>query len=64
MERTKLGDKKNLTENQWDMELLHRIDELEKNSKEIKRMTKKDYITAGVITAICLCIVVVGAFIH
>lgn len=49
--------------NQWDMELVHRITNIEENSATIKEMTKRDYIVAGIIIVLCLCAVIAGAFI-
>lgn len=48
---------------QWEKELVHRIDQIEQGNSGIKRMTSKDYIIAGIIVFICLCVVVAGAFI-
>lgn len=48
---------------QWEKELIDRIEQIEENSQNIKTMTKRDYIVAGVITVICLIIVAAGAFI-
>lgn len=47
----------------WETELVNRIAEMEHGSEEVKSMTKKDYILAGVITIVCLLAVVAGAFI-
>ncbi|MBQ8627039.1 MAG: hypothetical protein IJ419_12835 [Agathobacter sp.] len=44
-------------------ELVDRIRALEENSNEIKRMSGRDYMIVGVIIAVCLFFVVVGAFI-
>ena len=44
-------------------ELIDRIEQIEENSQNIKTMTKRDYIVAGVINVICLIIVAAGAFI-
>lgn len=49
--------------NQWEQELIARIEQIEENSGDIKIMTKRDYIVAGVITTACLLLVIVGAFI-
>lgn len=48
---------------QWEKELIHRIDQMEQGNSGIKRMTSKDYIIAGIIVFICLCAVTAGAFI-
>lgn len=48
---------------QWEKELIDRIEQIEENSQNIKTMTKRDYIVAGVINVICLIIVAAGAFI-
>lgn len=53
-------EKKN---SQWEDELLTRIEQIEENSQDIKIMTKKDYIVAGIVTALCLLFVIAGAFI-
>lgn len=53
-------EKKN---SQWENELLARIEQIEENSQDIKIMTKKDYIVAGIVTAVCLLFVIEGAFI-
>ena len=47
----------------WEQELINRIDQIEENSRDIKSMTKKDIIVATVITAVCLLLVIVGAYI-
>lgn len=49
-------------ENQWETELVCRIANIGKYLDEIKSMTRKDYIVAGVIIVLCLCVVVTGAF--
>ena len=54
---------KELLEKQWEEELVRRIENLEESNREIRRMTRKDYIIAGIIVVICLCAVVAGAFI-
>lgn len=48
---------------QWEQELIARIEQIEENSRDIKSMAKRDYIVAGVITTICLLLVIAGAFI-
>lgn len=48
---------------QWEQELIARIDQIEENSRDIKIMTKKDYIVAGVITTVFLLLVIAGSFI-
>ena len=48
---------------QWEQELIARIDQIEENSRDIQCMTKRDYVVAGVITTICLLLVIAGAFI-
>lgn len=53
-------EKKN---SQWENELLARIEQIEENSQDIKIMTKRDYIVAGIVTVVCLLFVIVGAFI-
>lgn len=53
-------EKKN---SQWENELLARIEQIEENSQDVKIMTKKDYIVAGIVTAVCLLFVIEGAFI-
>lgn len=50
-------------ENQWETELVHRIADIGKRPDEIKSMTRKDYIVAGIIIVFCLCVVMAGAFI-
>ena len=47
---------------QWEQELIARIDQIEENSRDIKIMSKKDYIVAGIIIAVCVLIVIGGAF--
>ena len=47
-------------EEKWEQELIHRIDQIEENAKEIKTMTKRDYRIAVVITLLCLVVVVAG----
>lgn len=49
---------------QWEKELVRRIDQIEETAASVQTMTKKDYAVAAVITLLCLFIVVVGAFIH
>ena len=47
---------------QWEQELIARIAQIEENSRDIKIMTKKDYIVAGIIITVCLLFVIAGAF--
>ena len=47
---------------QWEQELIARIDQIEENSRDIKIMSKRDYIVAGAIITVCLLIVIAGAF--
>lgn len=49
---------------QWEEELVRRIDQIEETAASVQTMTKKDYAVAGVITLLCLLVVIVGAFIH
>ncbi|MBO5088055.1 MAG: hypothetical protein J6C01_05215 [Lachnospiraceae bacterium] len=49
---------------QWEEELIRRIDQIEETAASVQTMTKKDYAVAGVITLLCLLVVIVGAFIH
>lgn len=58
-----MGSQKEVAEKQWETELVERINQIDQNNSGIKRMTKKDYIIAGVIVIICFCVVVAGAFI-
>lgn len=58
-----MESRKELPEKQWDTELEKRIEEMDRNNSGIKRMKKKDYIIAGIIVIVCLCVVVAGAFI-
>lgn len=51
-------------QNQWEEELVRRIEEIEETADAVQTMTKKDYAVAGAITLLCLLFVVVGAFIH
>ena len=51
-------------QNQWEEELIRRIDQIEETAASVQTMTKKDYAVAGVITLLCLLVVIVGAFIH
>lgn len=54
---------KDLLEKQWEEELVRRIENLEESNQKVSRMTRRDYITAGIIVVVCLCAVVAGAFI-
>lgn len=54
---------KDLSEKQWEEELVRRIENLEESNKKVNRMTRRDYITAGIIVVACLVAVVAGAFI-
>ena len=47
---------------QWEQELSARTAQIEENSRDIKIMTKRDYIVAGIIITVCLLVVIVGAF--
>lgn len=58
-----MESQKELAEEQWETELVERINQIDQNNSNIKRMTKRDYIIAGVIVIICVCVVVAGAFI-
>lgn len=58
-----MESQKELAEEQWETELVERINQIDQNNSSIKRMTKRDYIIAGVIVIICVCVVVAGAFI-
>ena len=51
-------------DSQWEEELVRRIDQIEETAASVQTMTKKDYAVAGVITLLCLLVVIVGAFIH
>ncbi len=51
-------------QSQWEGELVRRIDQIEETADAVQTMTKKGYAVAGVITLLCLLVVVVGAFIH
>ena len=55
-------EKKQDEERKWEEELCNRIAQMEEGDSEIKPMTQKDYIVAGVITVFCLCAVVLGAW--
>lgn len=57
------GQQPPIPQNHWDAELLHRIANIENESQNIKSMTRRDYIAAGIVIAISLCAVVAGAFI-
>ncbi|MBO4389716.1 MAG: hypothetical protein J5825_02530 [Lachnospiraceae bacterium] len=46
----------------YQKELEERIELLEEKKELAVRMTKKDYIRAGVFTLICLVLVILGAF--
>lgn len=46
----------------WEEELCNRIEQMKEGDSEIRPMTGKDYIVAGVITVFCLCVVVLGAW--
>lgn len=48
---------------QWENELTARVDQIEENRQDIKAMTKRDYIVAGIVTVVCLLVVIAGAFI-
>lgn len=54
---------KDLLEKQWEEELVRRIENLEESNQKVSRMTRSDYIMAGIIVVGCLCAVVAGAFI-
>ncbi|MBO4997732.1 MAG: hypothetical protein J6D02_07025 [Lachnospira sp.] len=54
---------KDLSEKQWEEELVRRIENLEESNKKVNRMTRRDYITAGIIVVACLVAVAAGAFI-
>ena len=54
---------KDLSEKQWEEELVRRIENLEESNKKVNRMTRRDYITAGIIVVACLVGVAAGAFI-
>lgn len=58
-----MENQKDVLDEQWEKELVHRIREIEKGNGGIQRMTSKDYIAAGIIVFICLCAVAAGAFI-
>jgi len=47
----------------YENDLLERITEIEKSNTRSGQMTKGDYIVAGIITLVCLIIVIGGAFI-
>ena len=57
-----MDNQKGINNSQWEEELTARIDRIEENGQDIKTMTKKDYIVAGVVTVVCLLVVVAGAF--
>lgn len=48
---------------QWENELTARVDQIEENRQDIKAMTKRDYIVAGIVTVVCLLVVIAGAYI-
>lgn len=48
----------------FEKELLNRIEQIEEDSRKIKRMSRRDYIVVGIIVMVCLVVVVAGAFIH
>lgn len=54
---------KDLSEKQWEEELVRRIENLEESNKKVNRMTRRDYITAGIIVVACLVAVAAGALI-
>ena len=49
-------------QDQWEEELIRRIDNIEKEAVAVKIMTKKDYIVAATVTVVCLVVVICGAF--
>ena len=51
-----------MTENELEKELEKRIQQVENAVSEVAMMTKKDYIEAGVIIAVCLAGIILGAF--
>ena len=55
-------EKKQDEERKWKEELCNRIAQMEEGDSEIRSMTQKDYIVAGVITVFCLCAVILGAW--
>lgn len=57
-----MDNQKGINNSQWEEELTARIARIEENGQDIKTMTKKDYIVAGVVTVVCLLVVVAGAF--
>lgn len=46
----------------FEKELLNRIEQIEEDSRKIKRMSKRDYVVAAIIVVVCLVAVVAGAF--
>lgn len=58
----RMDNQKGINNSQWEEELTARIARIEENGQDIKTMTKKDYIVAGVVTVVCLLVVVAGAF--
>lgn len=61
-EKMRMDNQKGINNSQWEEELTARIARIEENGQDIKTMTKKDYIVAGVVTVVCLLVVVAGAF--
>lgn len=57
-----MDNQRGINNSQWEEELTARIARIEENGQDIKTMTKKDYIVAGVVTVVCLLVVVAGVF--
>lgn len=58
----RMDNQRGINNSQWEEELTARIARIEENGQDIKTMTKKDYIVAGVVTVVCLLVVVAGVF--
>lgn len=61
--KMRMDNQKERNISQWENELTARVDQIEENSQDIKAMTKRDYIVAGIVTVVCLLAVIAGAFI-
>lgn len=57
------GENRNMEEKSTDFEkeLLNRLEQMEEDSRNIKGMSKKDYVIAAIVVVVCLVAVVAGA---
>lgn len=51
-----------MTEQEFQKEIMLRIEQVEHGIPKVKRMKKRDYIEVGVIVFICLMGIIAGAF--